>query len=387
MKTSPARMLVRLLVGAAALAVVLAVVHVRTRSVDARAATERDAGAGRVVSVLVMPVERKDVPVWLEGLGTAQAWQQVAVRSQVDGRLEQVFFREGQTVRKGDLLAQIDPRAFEVQLHQAEGALARDRAQLEDVKLNLERYRTLKEQKLIPQQQVDDQAAQVGQSEGAVQVDLAAVESARLNLDYARIKAPIDGIVGVRQVDAGNFVRAADAAGIVVLTQLDPAAVLLTLPQDELPRIAAAQARGEVVVEAWSRDGQTRLGTGRLIVVDNQINQSTATLRAKAMLPNPARRLWPSQFVKARVLIETRRGALVIPAAAVQRGPQGSFVYVAASDHTAALRPVDIELVTGESALIRKGVSVGDEVVVEGQNQLRPGSPLSARTAGKAAAP
>ncbi|HJZ85412.1 MAG TPA: efflux RND transporter periplasmic adaptor subunit [Polyangia bacterium] len=388
MKTPRLRLLLRLSLGALAIGLVLALVYARSRPSGAQAATQRDAGAtARAVPVLLAPVLRRDVPVWLEGLGTVAAWQQVTVRSQVDGRLEKVFFHEGQVVHRGELLAQIDPRPFLVQLHQAEGALARDRAQLESGKLDLSRYRELTKQKLIAPQQVDQQQGAVGQATGAVEVDLAAVESARLNLDYARIKAPLDGVVGVRLVDPGNYVRAADTSGLVVITQLDPAAVFLTLPEDDLPRVSAAQKRGEVAIETWSRDGQARLGTGTLVVVDNQINQATATLRLKAMLANPDRKLWPNQFVKARVLVDTRRGALVIPAAAVQRGPQGSFVYVVGSDKTASLRPVEIELISGDTAVLARGLEAGEQVVVEGQAQLRPGTPLVPRTPSAPRAP
>jgi multidrug efflux system membrane fusion protein len=373
------RLFVRLVVAAAAIGGVLYFVRARPAASGAQAATVSGPGGPRAVPVLTTPAEQRDIPVWLEGLGTVTAWQQVTVRPQVDGRLEKVFFREGQTVRRGELLAQIDSRPFMVQLHQAEGAMARDRAQLEAGKRNLERFRTLRENNFVAAQQVDDQTALVGQAEGAMQIDQAAVESARLNLDYARITAPLDGIVGVRLVDAGNLVRAADATGIVVITQIDPAAVVFTLPQDELPRITLAQRRGEVPVEAWSRDGQTRIAAGKLVVIDNQINQTTATLRLKALIRNPDRQLWPNQFVKARLLLDTERGAMVVPAAAVQRGPQGTFVYVVDQKQMATPRPVEVKLITSEVAVLAKGLSVGEQVVVEGQNQLRPGAQVTAR--------
>ncbi|HKA87519.1 MAG TPA: efflux RND transporter periplasmic adaptor subunit [Haliangiales bacterium] len=375
----PRRLLLLVAVGAAV--VVAAIALVRNRSSGASAAEKgRDAAAARVVPVALAAAEQRDVPIWLDGLGTVAAWQQVTVRTQVDGRLEKVAFQEGQPVHRGDVLALIDPRPFAVQLHQAEGALARDRAQLKNAQINLERYRKLVEQKLVAPQQVDDQAALVGQSEGAIQVDLAALENARLNLDYAQIKAPIDGIVGVRLVDAGNIVRPGDAGGIVVITQLDPAAVLFTLPEDELARVTAAQRRGDATIEAWSRDGLTRLGQGNLTVVDNQINQATATLRLKARVPNPDGLLWPNQFVKARLLVDVAKGALVVPAAAIQRGPQGTFVYVVGADDTAAVKPVVVTTTTGDVAILKGGVAVGDRVVVEGQTQLRPGTKVSSRS-------
>jgi multidrug efflux system membrane fusion protein len=373
------RLFVRLFVALAAIGVLFYFIRIRPAATGAQAATVSGPHQPRAVPVLIAPAEQRDIPVWLEGLGTVTAWQQVTVRPQVDGRLDKVFFREGQTVHRGDLLAQIDPRPFLVQLHQAEGAMARDRAQLEAGKRNLERFRTLRESNFVAAQQVDDQIALVGQAEGTVQMDLAAVESARLNLDYARITAPLDGIVGVRLVDPGNLVRAADPTGIVVIAQVDPAAVVFTLPQDELSRITLAQRRGAVSVEAWSRDGQTRIATGQLVVINNQINQTTATLRLKALIRNPDRQLWPNQFVKARLLLDTERGALVVPAAAVQRGPQGTFVYVVDQKQMASPRPVEVKLITAEVAVLAKGLSPGEPVVIEGQNQLRPGAQVVAR--------
>ena len=336
----------------------------------------------RAVPVLPATVVRRDVPVYLEGIGNVVAYKTVTVRSQVDGRLMQVLFREGQAVRKGEVLAQIDPRPFQVQLHQAEGALARDRAQLQNANLMVKRDRDLVGQKLIAQQQLDSDQAVAGQTEGAVRIDEAAIESARLNLDYARITSPVDGVTGVRLVDPGNVVHAADPGGIVVVTQLDPVAVLFNLPQDDLPRISDQMAHGKLAVEVYGRDGATALGKGELELIDNQINQATATLRLKAIVPNPAHHLWPNQFVKARLLLTTRKGALVVPASTLQRGPDGTFVYVVGTDQTVALRPVEAVAPTGEVAVIDKGVSEGEIVVADGQNQLRPGSKVSLRESG-----
>lgn len=371
------RRLVLTLVAIIAVLVVGLIVRARTSDDGAHAA--RPDPTQRPVPVTLAKVERKDVPVWLEGLGTVAAWQQVTVRAQVDGRLDRIFFTEGQLVRKGDLLAQIDPRPFAAQLHQAEGALARDRAQLHDAQINLERYRTLRAGKLIAEQQVDDQAALAGQAEGAVHADEAQIETARLNLDYARVRSPLDGVVGIRQVDPGNLVHATDANGLVVITELDPAALFVTLPEDVLPQVTAAMARGAVPVEAWSRDGASELGAGVVFVLDNQINQATATLRLKCKLANPARALWPNQFVKARLLVDTRKGATVIPASAVQRGPQGTFVYLAGADGRAVERPIELELSVGDAAIVKTGLAPNESVVVEGQNQLRPGALVSPR--------
>jgi multidrug efflux system membrane fusion protein len=358
---------------------------------SAHAAGPKGAGAGadKPVPVLLATAATKDVPITLEGLGTVTAYKTANVRSQVDGLLQKVIFREGQTVKKGEQLAQIDPRPFDIQLHQAQAALARDSGQLRGAERDLIRYEAVVTKQLIPQQQVDDQRATVEQLRGAVQGDEATIESAKLNLDYARIKSPIDGVTGVRQVDPGNLVHATDASGIVVVTQLDPIAVIFTLPQDDLQRVVAAQAAakgGSLAVDALSRDGAQALATGSLEVVDNQINTATATIRIKAIFPNPNRRLWPNQFVKTRLELAVRKGALVVPAVAIQRGPQGTFVYVAGAAGTAEPRPVTVDVIEGDEALIAKGLVAGAEVVIEGQNQLRPGAKIVVRNAAAAGA-
>jgi len=347
-------------------------------------AAQRAAQAGeRVIPVSVAKVQQKDFPVFLDGLGTVTAYKTVTVRSQVDGRLDEVLFREGQEVKKGDVLAQIDPRPFQIQLHQGEGALARDQAQLLAAKKNLARFEDLSKRKLIAVQQADDQRAVVGQFEGTVRIDRAAIETAKLNLVYARITSPIDGIAGIRNVDPGNLVHANDATGIVTVAQLDPIAVIFTLPQDILPQLAGEFRQGSLEVRVLARDGNAELGRGKLEVIDNAINPTTATLRLKAVLPNPQHALWPNQFVKARLLLNTRTGAIVMPLAAVQRGPDGAFAYVVQNDQTVQPRPVQIDLQQGEEAVVGKGVNVGDTVVTEGQNQLRPGSKVAARQPGQ----
>ena len=328
---------------------------------------------GRIVPVQVATAETKDLPIWIEGLGSVAAYQQVTVKAQVDGKLEKVAFTEGQVVKKGDLLVQIDARPFLVMLHSAQGALQRDQAQLVAAKANYERMKTLAAQNLIAQNQVEQALAQQGQFEGAVQIDRSQIESAQLQLDYASVRSPLDGITGVRQVDAGNIIHAADPNGLVVITAIDPAAVLFTVPQDRLGSVSAALAKGDVIVEAYNRDGTQKLGTGKLVVLDNQINSTTATLRLKALVPNPARTLWPNAFVKARMLIETRSGALAIPAVAVQHSPQGTYVYIVGLDRTAVMKPIAISMVTGDTAIVERGVEAGEQVVIEGQNQLRPG--------------
>jgi len=341
------------------------------------------AAAERTVPVKVAKVEQKDLPIWVSGLGTVAAFQQVTVHTQVDGRLDKVLFVEGQAVHKGDLIAQIDPRPFEVQLHNAEGALARDKAARDTAQRTYDRDKGLRDQNLIAQQQVDVDFGALGQAEGAVKIDEAAIDSAKLNLDYAAIKSPLDGLTGVRLVDAGNIVHAADPGGLVVITAIDPAAVFFTVPQDDLPRISAALAHGDVAVEVRNRDATQKLGDGVVAVLDNQINQATATLRLKALVKNPDRALWPNEFVKARMLVETRPGAIVVPSVAVQPGPNGSFVYVVTKDMTVEQRVVTVALTSDDVSVIEpghgpnEGVKPGEQVVTEGQNQLRPGGKVS----------
>jgi multidrug efflux system membrane fusion protein len=351
---------------------------------DPRSSQREDSKPARIVPVSATRVERRDVPLYLDGLGSIIAYKTVTVRTQVDGRLNRVLFKEGQRVHVGGLLAEVDPRPFLVQLHQAEGAMLRDKATFESGKLNLERFATLREGNLVAQQQVDDQRALVRQAEGAMHVDEAQIESAKLNLDYARVRSPIEGVTGVRLVDPGNIVHPGDPNGIVVLTQLDPIALLFTLPQDVLPAVQEAFAAGPLSVEAYSRDGAQRLGVGRLELIDNQMNQATATMRLKAIFPNPKYSLWPNQFVKARLLVSTHKGALVVPATVVEKGPKGLFAYVIKKDQTVEARPVEVEMTTGEITLIRKGLTAGEQVVVDGQNQLRPGIRVQPREVGAA---
>ncbi len=370
-------------VGVAAVAGTVWLVRARSKAAAAQAEAAARAAKDRTVPVLTVDSARRDVPLWREGLGSVSAFYTVTVKTQVDGRIDKVLFNEGQRVKKGDVLVQIDPRPFQIQLLSAQAALERDQAQQKNGVLNLERYKTLSEQKLIPEQQYTDQSASVGQFDAQLKADQAAMASARLNLDYARITSPIDGVTGVRLVDPGNVVHASDTAGLVVVTQLDPIALFFTLPEDDLPAISSAMATGEALsVEALARDGETPLGQGKLSVIDNQINQATATIRLKAIFDNPKNQLWPNQFVKARLHLATRSNALVVPTAAVQRGPQGTFVYVVAADSTAVVRPIDVDLTEADTTLIAKGLEEGEHVVVEGQAQLRPGAKVSAKAQG-----
>jgi multidrug efflux system membrane fusion protein len=353
----------------------------RSKAAATAAAAASSAAANRITPVLTADAVRRDVPVWVEGLGNVSAFYTVTVKTQVDGRIDRVLFKEGQSVKKGDVLVQIDPRPFAIQLESAQAAMVRDQANLKNARLNLERYKTLVQQQLIAVQQMTDQQATVDQLDAQVRADQAQIDSARLNLDYARIKSPIDGVTGVRLVDPGNVVHASDAGGLVVVTQLDPIAVYFTLPEDDLAAIHQAMAQASLDVDALSRGGDKSLGTGKLSVIDNEINQQTATLRLKAIFDNPARLLWPNAFVKARLFLSTRKDVLVVPAAAVQHGPQGTFAYVVAPDSTAVMKPVVVEATQGELAVIASGLSPGDHVVVDGQAQLRPGARVAARPA------
>jgi multidrug efflux system membrane fusion protein len=353
--------------------------HTRAAADKAQAAASAKAAADRVTPVLTSRVEQRDVPIWLDGLGNVAAFYTVTVKTQVDGRIDRVLFTEGQKVKKGDVLIQIDPRPFAIQLESAQAALVRDQAQLKNGQLNLDRYKTLSDQNLIAVQQYTDQKATVDQLNGQILADQAGIDSAKLNLDYARITSPIDGVVGLRQVDPGNVVHAADTTGLVVVTQLDPIAVFFTLPEDDLLQIQQAMAEKKLVVEARSRDGDKLLGQGTLAVIDNEINQATATLKLKAIFPNPDNVLWPNEFVKARLKLKTIPKALIVPAAVVQHGPQGTFAYAVAQNQTAEMRPIAVDTLQGDSAVIASGLQVGEEVVAEGQAQLRPGARVSTK--------
>lgn len=366
--------------GAVVLAIGLLVwnAHTHTDGAARAAATAADK-SDRPVAVSVASVTSRDTPVYLEGLGTVSPFYTVTVKSQVDGRIMRVLFQEGQEVHRGDLLVQIDARAIQIQLHQTQAALARDTAQLKNARLTLERNNTLRAKNLVPQQTVDDQQALVDQLEGTVLADQAQIDNAGLQLSYANITAPIDGRTGLRLVDPGNIVRASDATGIVVLAQMDPIAVLFALPEDDLPQVNGQMAHEKLQVEALDRDGKAVLGIGELQLIDNQIDQSTGTMKLKAVFANPQRALWPNQFVKVRLRLQTLKDALVVPASVVQRGPQGTFAYVVDGNHVAQPRPIASRPSVGESVVVTSGLHVGEQVVTDGQYLLHPGSRVSPR--------
>jgi len=342
--------------------------------------TSARANTTPTVPVSVFTAERRDMPYYLTGLGSVSAFYTVNIKARVDGQLETVNFKEGQFVRKGDLLAVIDTRPYQVVLDQAQAALFRDQAALRDAKLNYERYKSLLEESGgMSQQQVDTQGATVAQLEGTVRNDQAAIDNAKLNLLYCHITSPIDGRVGLRQVDPGNMVHANDTNSLLVITQLQPIAVLFTLPEDSLPTVSQHMTKGALQVDAYSRDNQTKLGSGKLETIDNQIDQTTGTGRLKAVFDNKDNELWPNQFVNVRLLLEVRKDSTVIPAAAIQRGPQGTYVFVAKTDNTVDIRPVTVAFTQDNLANIASGVSPAEVVVTDGQDKLQAGSKIEVR--------
>ena len=340
----------------------------------------RDA-ASRITSVVAQPAAKKDVNVYLTGLGTVTPLKTVTVRSRVDGQLMRVLFREGQLVREGELLAEVDPRPFQAALTQAEGQMERDQALLANARIDHERYKTLLAQDSIAKQLVDTQEALVRQYMGTVTVDAGVVANARLQLAYSRVAAPIAGRLGLRLIDVGNIVRAGDATGLVVITQLQPITVIYTIPQDNLQVVLKRVQTGErVTVEAFDRDQKVKLADGVLLTVDNQIDPTTGTVKLKAQFANDDARLFPNQFVNVRMLIDTRREVTTIPSAALQRGARGLFVYVVKEDKTVTLRDVKTGPAEKDATVIEAGLEPGELVVVDGMDRLREGAKVEMPT-------
>lgn len=338
-------------------------------------------GAGQmVIPVAVAKAEVRDLPVILSGLGSVEAYNTVAVKSRIDGQLDKVTFREGQEVKQGDMLAEIDPRPYQVQLSQAEATLFKDQSALKDAKTNLTRFQELYKDGVIPKQQLDTQDSLVGQLEGAVRADQAQVDNVKLNLVYTRITAPVSGRVGLRQIDVGNIVHASDPNGLLIITQLQPIAVVFSLPQDSLFSVSQHMRNGRLPVDAYSRDDQKKIASGTLLTIDNQIDTTTGTGKLKAVFENRDRSLWPNQFVNVHLQLEVRKNNTVIPAAAVQRGPQGTYVFTVKSDKTAEMHPVTVAFTEGSFSAITKGISPGDVVVTDGQDKLQHGTKVEIRS-------
>ena len=353
------------------------------RPVAEPAAPAGKPGAGRPFPVQAVVVKPGDIDITLAALGTVTARNTVTVKPRVDGQLVRINFREGERVKAGEVLAEIDSRPFQAQLDQVSGQLARDQALLANARLDLERYRGLLAKDSIAKQQVDVQEAQVRQYEGVVKADQALVDSAQLQLSFTKVTAPLAGRLGLRQVDVGNMVRSSDAAGLVVITQTQPINVLFTIPSDNLSPVVSRLRAGEsLTVEAFERDGKAKLATGHLQTVDNQIDTATGTVKLKAEFANADDRLFPNQFVNVRLRVETRKEALLIPLAALQRGTKGNFVYVVGPESAVSVRPVVPGPASGDVVAIEQGLSAGEQVVTDGLDKLREGAKVEVTTPG-----
>jgi multidrug efflux system membrane fusion protein len=370
------------LIGVGALLLLLAIgwVWLSRKPVSAAGAAGAH-GAHGAVAVETAVAARRDVPVYLEGLGNVQAFYTAKITARVDGELQRIGFVEGQLVRKGDLLAQIDPRPMQAALDQAIGMQAKDTAQLDSAKRDLARYQLLAPQNLTSKQVLDTQQALVAQLQAQLQVDQAAIDNARTQLAYASITAPFAGRTGIRLVDPGNIVHAADTTGIVVVTQIQPIAVVFTLPEDALPQVNQALAAGSVEVAALSRDDRTALDTGTLTLVDNEIDPATGTVRLKATFDNARNALWPGQFVNVRVLLQQRHDVVTLPTTAIEHGPQGLFAYVVRADSTVEARPIKTAEDSDGVTVVTDGLQPGERVVTSNQYRLQPGAPVSALAA------
>ena len=341
-------------------------------------------GGGGIPQVIAARATKGNVSVYVTGLGAVTPIYTVTVKSRVDGQLMEVHFKEGQIVHQGDPLVEIDPRPYQVQLEQGEGQLAHDEALLKNAHLDLDRYSVLYKQDAIPQQQLATQQALVTQYDGTIKIDQAAIDNAKLNLVYTHVIAPITGLVGLRLVDPGNIVHASDATGLVVITQLDPISVIFTVAEDQLPPVVEKLHSGQgLKVEAWDREWKTKLADGALTTVDNQIDQTTGTLKLRATFSNPSNKLYPSQFVNARLLLDTKRGVTVLPNAGVQRNSTGTYVWFVNDNRTVSVRPVTVGATEGDETEITSGVEPGDAVVTVGIDRLENGGRVDSQVAGE----
>jgi len=346
----------------------------------------RGGGRGPIgpVPVVLSKVTRSSIPVYLNGLGNVTAFYTVTVKSRVDGQIMKVDFNEGDRVKEGQVLVEIDPRPYQVQLELAQGTLARDQALLNNAKLDLERYKMLLATDAIPKQQLDTQTALVAQYEGTIKQDTANIDNAKLQLIYAQVTAPITGVVGLRLVDPGNIVHASDQNGMVVITQLQPISVLFTIPEDALPQVVQKlRAGAHLPTDAYNRDNSKKLASGRLVTLDNQIDSTTGTSKLKAVFDNKDNALFPQQFVNIRLLVDTLGNQLVVPNVAIQNGQQGTFVYVVDQDSTVHLKPVQVGITTENTSQILAGLTENDRVVVDGTDRLIEGAVVRVRKAGE----
>ena len=353
----------------------------RAASPQAVAASPAAAGGAPAVPVTEGRAETRDVPIWLSGIGSVQPLNTVTVKVRVDGQLDRVAFTEGQDVHKGDVLAQIDPRSFRAQLKQAQANKAKDEAQLANARLDLDRSTRLEAKGAASKQSLDTQRAQVAALEATIEADQAAIEMAQLQVEFSTITAPLSGRTGLRLVDPGTVVHASDANGLVTITQMQPIAVLFSVSQDELPDVLAAMARGEPVVVAYSRDGERPRATGKLVFADSQVDQGTGHVKLKALFDNSDRALWPGEFVNARVQVAAVNAATTVPARAVERGQNGTYVFRIKPDDTVEVCPVTVGHVAEGTAIITDGLAPGDRIVVDGQYRLQPGARVEPRKA------
>ncbi len=356
------------------LGVILAICAALAGCSSPQAKSAKANGPSQAIPVGVATVKQGDFNVYLNGLGSVEAFYTVSLKTRIDGQIMQVNFREGQDVNKGETLLVIDPRPYEVALAQAQANLQKDEAQLTNAQAQYDRNKILYEQGVIAKQDLDTLQASFGTYAGTIASDKAAIKNAELNLTYCYIKSPIDGRVGLRQVDPGNYVTGAGGTALLVITQLHPIAVIFTIPEDQLQQVRDHMRQGALEVDAYSSDDQTKLSVGKLLTIDNQIDATTGTVKLKAVFDNPDNKLWPNQFVNAHLLLETRKNAITVPAAALQRGPDGTFAYVVDANNTVQMRQLQVALTQGSTAVVASGLQAGDKVVTDGQEKLQVGS-------------